>query len=69
MTFRRTPDLQQMNLLFNHRAPLHLPAERDRDRDLTAALADLLLNAAEAMRSKSGTEIAMEDEDAPEADC
>lgn len=67
MTFRKTPGLQQMNLLFNHRAPLHLPAERD--RDLTAALADLLLSAAETMCSEPATEIAMEDEDASEVDC
>jgi hypothetical protein len=37
-------ELTQMELLFSHRAPITLPM--DRQRDLTAALADLLLNAA-----------------------
>jgi len=41
---KKTLTLAQMELLFSHRAPITLPMERQ--RDLTAALADLLLNAA-----------------------
>lgn len=65
MPFKKAADLQQMNLLFDRRAPLHLPAERQ--RDLTAALADLLLNAASARFSEHTTVIGKEGEDASEA--
>jgi hypothetical protein len=44
MRFKKSLDLTQMELLFSHRAPATLPVERQ--RDLTAALADLLLKAA-----------------------
>ena len=44
MRFKKSLELTQMELLFSHRAPIILPVERQ--RDLTAALADLLLNAA-----------------------
>jgi len=44
MRFKKSLELAQMELLFRHRAPIILPVERQ--RDLTAALADLLLNAA-----------------------
>jgi hypothetical protein len=57
MRFNKRLELVQMELLFRHRAPIILPVERQ--RDLTAALADLLLNAA--------TIKPMEVEDASEA--
>jgi hypothetical protein len=57
MRFKKSLELAQMELLFRHRAPIILPVERQ--RDLTAALADLLLNAA--------TIKPMEVEDASEA--
>lgn len=60
-------NLQQMNLLFNGRPPLQLPGEKQ--RDLTAALADLLLNAAEATCSEPCPEIEREDKDASKTDC
>lgn len=44
MRMKKGLDLRQMDMLFSHRAPITLPVERQ--RDLTAALADLLLNAA-----------------------
>jgi hypothetical protein len=44
MRLKKSLELTQMELLFSHRAPITLPVERQ--RDLTAALADLLLNAA-----------------------
>jgi hypothetical protein len=44
MRLKKDLELTQMELLFSHRAPITLPVERQ--RDLTAALADLLLNAA-----------------------
>jgi hypothetical protein len=65
MPLKKPSNLEQMNLLFNSRPPLQLPGERQ--RDLTAALVDLLLNAAEAI-SEPCSETAMEDEDASEAD-
>jgi hypothetical protein len=40
MRFEKSLELRQMELLFSHRAPIILPVERQ--RDLTAALADLL---------------------------
>jgi hypothetical protein len=44
MRFKKTLELTQMELLFSRRAPITLPLEKQ--RDLTAALVDLLLNAA-----------------------
>jgi len=44
MRSKKTLELAQMELLFSRRAPITLPVEKQ--RDLTAALADLLLNAA-----------------------
>jgi len=58
MRLKKSLELTQMEMLFSHRAPILLPAERQ--RDLTAALADLLLNAA--------TTKPMEAEDASEVD-
>lgn len=58
--------LRQMNLLLSSRPPLRLPNEKQ--RDLSAALAELLLNAAEAMRGEFSAEIMREDEDASEVD-
>lgn len=66
MPFKKTADLQQMNLLFDRRAPLHLPAGRQ--RDLTAALADLLLNAASATFSELAAAIEKEGKDASQVD-
>lgn len=67
MPFKKAAELQQMNLLFDRRAPLHLPAERQ--RDLTSALADLLLNAASATSSERTKVIGKEGENASQADC
>lgn len=44
MRFKKTLEQTQMELLFSRRAPITLPLEKQ--RDLTAALADLLLSAA-----------------------
>ena len=44
MTPRETPPTTQMNLQFNNSEPMILP--QDKQRELTMALADLLLNAA-----------------------
>ena len=63
MRFKNSLELTQMELLFSHRAPIILPAERQ--RDLTAALADLLLNAAILKPTEPGAR--MEVEDASEA--
>jgi hypothetical protein len=41
---KKTPETTQMNLLFCDRKPMALP--QDKQRELAAALADLLLNAA-----------------------
>jgi hypothetical protein len=67
MPLKKPSNLQQMKLLLNRRPPLQLPGEKQ--RDLTAALADLLLNAAEATCGESCPEIEREDEDASQADC
>ena len=64
---KKTLTLAQMELLFSHRAPITLPMERQ--RDLTAALADLLLNAAADKSSEPTPEVQTEDEDASETDC
>ena len=64
---KKTLTLAQMELLFSHRAPIALPMERQ--RDLTAALADLLLNAAADKSSEPTPEVQTEDEDASETDC
>lgn len=65
MPFKKPADLQQMNLLFDRNAPLHLPVERQ--RDLTAALADLLLNAV-SVTSELTAAIEKEGKDASQAD-
>jgi hypothetical protein len=65
MRFKNGLELTQMELLFSHRAPVILPAERQ--RDLTAALAELLLNAAIIKPSKPIPGAPMEVEDASEA--
>ena len=44
MTPKKTPEKTQMNLLFCDSKPMTLPD--DKQRELTIALADLLLNAA-----------------------
>ena len=44
MTPKKTPETKQMNLLFCDSKPMMLPD--DKQRELTIALADLLLNAA-----------------------
>ena len=67
MPLKKPSNLQQMNLLFNGRPPLQLPGETQ--HDLTAALADLLLNAAEATCSEPCADIEREGEDASQADC
>ena len=67
MRSKKTLELTQMELLFSRRAPITLPVEKQ--RDLTAALADLLLNAAAAKSSEPTPEVQMEDEDASETDC
>lgn len=63
MRFEKSLELTQMELLFSHRAPIILPVERQ--RDLTAALADLLLNA--AILKPTELSARMEVEDASEA--
>ena len=65
MRFEKSLELTQMELLFNHRAPIILPVERQ--RDLTAALADLLLNAAILKPTEPISSARMEVEDASEA--
>ena len=67
MRSKKMLELTQMELLFSRRAPITLPVEKQ--RDLTAALADLLLNAAAAKSSEPTPEVQMEDEDASETDC
>jgi hypothetical protein len=66
MPLKKPSNLAQMNLLFNRSSPLQLPGGKQ--RALTAALDDRLLNAAEAVCGELYTEIEMEDEDASEAD-
>jgi hypothetical protein len=65
MRLKKSLELTQMELLFSHRAPITLPAERQ--RDLTAALADLLLNAATIKYEEPISDINREVEDASEA--
>lgn len=65
MRFKKSLELTQMELLFSHRAPITLPVERQ--RDLTAALADLLLNAATIKCDESIPDAHREVEDASEA--
>jgi hypothetical protein len=67
MRLKKTLGLTQMELLFSRRAPTTLP--EGKQRDLTAALADLLLNAAAAKSSEPIPEVQMEDENASEANC
>jgi hypothetical protein len=65
MRFKKSLELTQMELLFSRRAPITLPVERQ--RDLTAALADLLLNAAIAKCDEPIPDTHREVEDASEA--
>jgi hypothetical protein len=65
MRLKKSLELTQMELLFSHRAPITLPVERQ--RDLTAALADLLLNAATIESSEPIPDTHREVEDASEA--
>ncbi|HUX43733.1 MAG TPA: hypothetical protein VMV57_03185 [Terracidiphilus sp.] len=67
MRSKKTLELTQMELLFSRRAPITLPVEKQ--RDLTAVLADLLLNAAAAKSSEPTPEVQTEDENASETDC
>jgi len=67
MRSKKMLELTQMELLFSRRAPITLPVEKQ--RDLTAALADLLLNAAADKSSEPTPEVQTEDEDASETDC
>jgi hypothetical protein len=66
MRFKKSLELAQMELLFSRRAPIALPKERQ--RDLIAALADLLLNAAVAEPGQLIPEAQREVEDASEAE-
>jgi hypothetical protein len=66
MRLKKSLELTQMELLFSHRAPIALPIERQ--RDLTAALADLLLNAATNKYGEPTPDAQREVEDASEAD-
>lgn len=65
MPLKKRSTLQQTHLPFDSRPPLHLPNEKQ--DDLTSALVELLLDAAEALRNGSFTKIELEDEDASEA--
>lgn len=65
MRMKKGLDLTQMDLLFSHRAPITLPVERQ--RDLTAALADLLLNAATIKSGEPIPDAQREVKDASEA--
>ena len=65
MRLKKSLELTQMELLFSHRAPITLPVERQ--RDLTAALADLLLNAATIECEEPISDTHREVEDASEA--
>jgi hypothetical protein len=65
MRLKKSLELAQMELLFGHRAPITLPVERQ--RDLTAALADLLLNAATNKCGEPIPDAQREVEDASEA--
>jgi hypothetical protein len=67
MRLKKTLELTQLELLFSRRAPITLPVEKQ--RDLTAALADLLLNAAAARSSEPIPEVEREAENASETDC
>jgi hypothetical protein len=65
MRLKKSLELTQMELMFSRRAPITLPVERQ--RDLTAALADLLLNAAAVKPSEPIPGAQREVEDAYEA--
>ena len=67
MRLKKTLELTQLELLFSRRAPITLPVEKQ--RDLTAALADLLLNAAAARSNEPIPEVQREVENASETDC
>jgi hypothetical protein len=56
MTPKKTPETIQMNLLFCDSKPMMLP--EDKQRELSIALADLLLNAAaEPSESDAGEHV------------
>jgi hypothetical protein len=65
MRLKKSLELTQMELLFSHRAPITLPVEKQ--RDLTAALADLLLNAATIECEEPISDTPKEVEDASKA--
>ena len=65
MRLKKSLELTQMELLFSHRAPITLTVERQ--RNLTAALADLLLKAATIKYEEPISDSYMEVEDASEA--
>jgi hypothetical protein len=65
MQLKKSLESTQMELLFSHRAPITLPVERQ--RDLTAALADLLLNAVTIKCEEPISDTHREAEDASEA--
>jgi hypothetical protein len=67
MRLKKTLELTQLELLFSRRAPLALPVEKQ--RDLTAALADLLLDAAAARSCEPIPGVEREVENASETDC
>lgn len=64
MRLKKILELTQMELLFSHRAPITLSVEMQ--RDLTTALADLLLNAATTKCEERISDIPREVEDASE---
>jgi hypothetical protein len=67
MRLKKTLELRQLELLFSRRAPIALPVEKQ--RDLTAALADLLLSAAAVRSSELIPAVEREVENASETDC
>ena len=65
MQLKTMLELTQMELSFSRRAPITLPEEKQ--RDLTAALADLLLNAATINSEEPIPDTQRKVEDASEA--
>ena len=65
MRLKKSLELTQMELLFSHRAPITLTVERQ--RNLTAELADLLLKAATIKYEEPISDSYREVEDASEA--
>ena len=64
MRSKKTLEMTQLKLLFSRRTSITLPVEKQ--RDLTAALADLLLNAA-AVKSSEAQDTRREVENASKA--